>query len=126
MIRNLQDSESIPKEAFCKKYVIDIKDIGDGVNSFSYLAAYTLRGFIGNERITQYDGKNVTFKYTDSETKLDKFRTLPALEFLELYWQHILPKGGSENTTYRNLGSSSTKKTERGQRNTRALLSGLQ
>ena len=57
------------------------------------LAAYTQRGFIGNDRIVKYNGVKVTFRYRDGETNEDRYRTLSAVEFMELYLQHVLPKG---------------------------------
>ena len=69
------------------------KSVGDGENSFKYLAAYTQRGFIGNDRIVKYNGVKVTFRYRDGETNEDRYRTLSAVEFMELYLQHVLPKG---------------------------------
>jgi hypothetical protein len=35
----------------------------------------------------------VTFRYQNSETKQFETRTLPAVEFLRLILQHVLPKG---------------------------------
>lgn len=92
-IYRLPGAEKIPGNVFWKKYVVNIKSVDDGENSFKYLAAYTQRGFIGNDRIVQYDGEEVTFRYRDGQTNEDRCRTLPAVEFMELYLQHVLPKG---------------------------------
>ena len=65
-IWQLPGADRIRRNVFRNKYVVNIKSVGDGENSFKYLAAYTQRGFIGNDRI---------------------------VEFMELYLQHVLPKG---------------------------------
>lgn len=89
----LSSAKRIRRNVFRKEYVVNIKCVDDGENSFKYLAAYTQRGFIGNDRIVKYDGVTVTFRYRDGQTNEDRYRTLPALEFMELYLQHVLPKG---------------------------------
>ena len=92
-IWQLAGAEKIRRNVFRKEYVVHLKCVGDGENSFKYLAAYTQRGFIGNDRIVKYDGVEVTFRYRDGETNEEHCRTLPAVEFMELYLQHVLPKG---------------------------------
>lgn len=97
MIQVLPGAGLVRRAAFFKKYVVNIKNVGDGVNSFNYLAAYTQRGFLANDRIVAYDGENVTFTYRenteDGSPPVMRKRTLPAVEFMHLYMQHVLPKG---------------------------------
>lgn len=92
-IWQLPGADRIRRNVFRNEYVVNIKSVGDGENSFKYLAAYTQRGFIGNDRIVKYNGVKVTFQYRDGETNEDRYRTLSAVEFMELYLQHVLPKG---------------------------------
>ena len=92
-IWQLPGADRIRRNVFRNEYVVNIKSVGDGENSFKYLAAYTQRGFIGNDRIVKYNGVKVTFRYRDGETNEDRYRTLSAVEFMELYLQHVLPKG---------------------------------
>jgi len=97
MIQTLAEAEMVEQAAFFKNYVVNIKNVGDGVNSFNYLAAYTQRGFLANGRIVDYDGENVTFSYRenaeDGSPPIMRTRTLPTVEFMQLYLQHVLPKG---------------------------------
>ena len=93
LTKDLPEARAIPQSTWFKEYVVDVKCVGDSMSSFKYLAAYTQRGFIGNDRIGNYDGRNVTFRYTDSRTETIKRRTVTALEFMELYLQHVMPKG---------------------------------
>ena len=92
-VRTLPEAKDIPGSTWRKEYVVHLKCVGDTMSSFKYLAAYTQRGFIGNDRIENYDGENVTFRYTESRTKTIKRRTVTALKFMELYLQHVMPKG---------------------------------
>jgi hypothetical protein len=92
-IRELPEAGGIKKSVFFKDYVVHIKWVADGVPAFKYLAAYTQRGFLGNDRIIAYDGQNVTFRYQEGESRRMRKRTLPAVEFMQLYLQHVLPKG---------------------------------
>jgi len=89
----LPGAEKIPRKTFRTDYVVNIKSVDNGENAFKYLAAYTQRGFLGNDRIVKYDGTEVTFGYRDGQTDELRYRTLPAVEFMELYLQHVLPKG---------------------------------
>ena len=111
LTKDLPEAQAIPKSTWFKEYVVDVKCVGDSMASFKYLAAYTQRGFIGNDRIEDYDGQNVTFRYTDSRTETIKRRTVTALEFMELYLQHVChAKRISENQIQRVLGRCRTQK----------------
>lgn len=75
------------------QWVAHCKAVGRGEGVLQYLSRYLYRGVISEKNIlSDYDGK-VTFRYTDSKTKISKTRTLPGEEFLWLIFQHILPKG---------------------------------
>lgn len=59
-----------------------------------YLARYTHRTAIGDERIVAYDGETVSFRYKDhADHGRQKVRTLPATEFLQRLLTHVLPSG---------------------------------
>jgi hypothetical protein len=59
-----------------------------------YLGRYTHRVAISNHRLRAFDGDRVTFQWKDY-THHDQQRTmtLPAMEFLRRFVQHILPRG---------------------------------
>ena len=99
-------SAEIPPEVWKKHWVTDCRNVENGMTSFKYLAPYMQRGFIGNNRIVQYDGKNVTFKYTDSVTKQTRLRIVSAEEFMNLYLQHVLPHGFQKTRYYGFLGAA--------------------
>ena len=57
-----------------------------------YLSRYVHRIAIANSRITDYDGKNVTFRYKDrADANATKHRTVGGPEFAKLFLQHVLP-----------------------------------
>jgi hypothetical protein len=101
--------DSIPPEAWRKKWKADCKNVGDGMSSFKYLAPYMQRVFISDNRIELYDGENVTFLYKDSHTGQVKRRTLHAMEFMKLFLQHVLPSGFQKTRHYGILASACKK-----------------
>ncbi len=64
-----------------------------GEKALKYLAQYVFRIAISNGRIITMEKGKVTFKHKDSKTKLWKFTTLNAEEFIRRFLQHVLPSG---------------------------------
>lgn len=57
-----------------------------------YLANYTHRIAISNQRILAFDGENVTFSWRDyADHNAQKTTTLDAVKFLHRFLQHVLP-----------------------------------
>ena len=84
--------DSVPDEAWKKDWVVHSKPVGDGEAVLKYLAPYVYRVAISNNRIRAFENGKVTFSYKKSDTgKLCK-KTLPALEFIRRFLQHVLPK----------------------------------
>ncbi len=59
LIHDIPEVNKVKRFVFQKEYVIDVKNVGDGENAFNYLAAYTQRLFLSNDRIKKYDGSNI-------------------------------------------------------------------
>lgn len=76
-----------------KKWVVQCKKVGKGVEALRYLSRYLYRGVISNDNVINDDGENITFRYKESGTNKIKTRTLPAATFIYLLLQHCLPKG---------------------------------
>ena len=58
----------------------------------AYLANYTHRIAISNQRILAFDGENVTFSWRDyADHNAHKTMTLDAVNFLRRFLQHVLP-----------------------------------
>jgi hypothetical protein len=62
--------------------------------ALKYLARYTYRVAISNERIESLEGGHVTFRYKDyAHGHRLRRMTLTAHEFLRRFTQHVLPRG---------------------------------
>lgn len=76
-----------------KDWVVNSKPGGLGQHALKYLAPYVYRVALSNNRIIKVEHDQVTFEYEDSNTGKSCHSTLPALEFIRRFLQHILPKG---------------------------------
>jgi hypothetical protein len=85
--------DKIPTYSFNGKWVVHGKSVGSGIHAIKYLAQYVYRIAISDQRIIACNNGMVTFKYKDRDSKIEKFMTIPALEFMRRFLQHILPKG---------------------------------
>ena len=71
------------------------------------------RTALGNHRILADEHGHVTFRYQDSEDRQWHTLTLPALEFLRRFLQHVLPPGFQRVRYYGWLSAAATAKWER-------------
>lgn len=69
------------------------KAFGGPQQVLEYLARYTHKICIANHRIIQVNHTHVTFRYLDRKNKKSSIKTIPGLQFLKLFAEHILPKG---------------------------------
>jgi len=76
-----------------QKWVVDCLHLGKGEKALIYLGQYLYRGVIKEKDILSCQDGKVTFRYKCSKTKRYKTRTLAAVHFLWLVFQHILPRG---------------------------------
>lgn len=76
-----------------KKWVVQIQKPSDNRNTFNYIAKYLKRPPIGETRIKNYDGNNVTFEYLDHYDKIKKITTISAQEFITRLISHIPDHG---------------------------------
>jgi len=83
----------LPPHVFETDWVVYCKPAIQGPQKvLEYLARYVHRIAITNNRIiTIHDGK-VTFRFTSNKDHARKTMTLPALEFIRRFLQHVLPK----------------------------------
>jgi len=89
------DVNALQKNLYNKQWVVFAKKTGKTVNhALEYLARYTNRVAIGNDRIKNIENGRVTFRYKDPKTgKYNREMTLPVDEFIRRFMQHILPLG---------------------------------
>lgn len=85
---------TFPQDIWEKDWVVFAKPSVQGADKvLAYLARYVHRIAITNNRILSIDEGQVTFRYKDSREQRWKTMTLPALEFLRRFLQHVLPRG---------------------------------
>lgn len=78
--------------AFKNDWVVDIRSVGDGENAILYAAKYIYKIAISNASIISCNNGIVAFKFEDYESKKTITRSLPAMEFIRMFLQHVLPK----------------------------------
>jgi hypothetical protein len=83
------------RNIFKKQWVVYAKKAGKTVDrALEYLARYTNRVAISNDRITNVSKGKVSFRYKDPRTgKYNRVMTLEVNEFIRRFMQHILPSG---------------------------------
>ena len=101
--------QNISSKTWLKNWVVHCQNVGDCMSSFKYLGTYMQRVFISNDRIENYDGETLTFRYRQSGTKNVKRRTMTALSFVLMFLRHILPSGFQKTRYYGLLGSANKK-----------------
>ncbi len=83
----------VPAHVWKIDWVVDCESVGDGLPAIKYLAKYVYRIAISNNNILSCKNRIVTFRYKDNQTKKYLTMTLPVLEFMRRFLQHVLPKG---------------------------------
>ena len=85
--------EHVPASVWKQNWVVHSKHAGSGDKVLQYLARYVFRIAITNSRIESIHDANVTFRYRNNRTQRLERATLSAVEFLERFLQHVLPRG---------------------------------
>jgi hypothetical protein len=83
--------KQVDLQAWTKKWVVHSEPVGTGAAAFKYLAPYSFRVAISNNRLRKLAHGNVTFSYKESATAKVKSCTLPAEKFISRFLQHVLP-----------------------------------
>jgi hypothetical protein len=83
----------LPTALWKKKWVVHCQPAGRGEKVLQYLGRYVFRIAITNSRLESFDNGQVRFRYRDNKTQQIRHVTLPALEFIQRFLQHVLPKG---------------------------------
>jgi len=111
--------EQVPPQVWKKDWVVHCQPAGSGRKVLDYLGRYVFRIAITNSRLEQIDNGQVTFRYRDSRSQKLRRVTLPALEFIARFLQHVLPPGCAKVRYYGIWAGSCQKQREQA----RALLS---
>ncbi len=72
--------------------MVHCKPVGNGNSALKYLAPYIYRVAITNNRIEKLENGQVSFRFKNRDTNQWKTATVPALEFIHRFLQHVLPK----------------------------------
>ena len=85
--------EHVPSQVWKKAWVVHAQPAGCGLKVLEYLGRYVFRIAISNSRIERIEDGRVTFRYRDNRSQQRRRVTIPALEFLVRFLQHVLPRG---------------------------------
>jgi hypothetical protein len=99
----------VPSKLWKKGWVVHCQPAGRGHRVLEYLGRYVFRIAISNSRLERIEDGQVTFHYRDNRTQLVRRVTLPALEFIARFLQHVLPQGCTK-VRYYGIWSSSCRK----------------
>ena len=96
--KDLQEScawQSYIDRLFGKEWIPFIGETFNGRgNAVRYLARYSFRTAIANSRILSVTDTHVTFRYKDyADESKQKELTVSGTDFIDLFLQHVLPKG---------------------------------
>lgn len=84
---------SVPPAVWKQAWVVHCQPAGQGETVLKYFAPYLYRVALSNRRLLQLENDQVTFQYQDRKTRQNRRVTLPALQFLSRFLQHVLPEG---------------------------------
>jgi len=83
----------VPPSLWKKPWVVHCQHAGRGEKVLDYLGRYVFRIAITNSRLESFHNDQVRFRYRDNRTQQIRHVTLPALEFIGRFLQHVLPRG---------------------------------
>ncbi len=84
--------DTVPSSVWKKDWVVHSKPVDNGEKALKYLAPYIYRVAITNNRLVKLENDQVTFRYKDSDTDQWRLMTLPVMEFIRRFLQHVVPK----------------------------------
>jgi hypothetical protein len=89
-----------PAQVWKSNWVVHSQHAGRGEKALEYLGRYVFRIAIANSRLESLDDGVVRFRYRDNKTHQTRHVSLPAVEFLHRFLQHVLPKGAAKVRYY--------------------------
>jgi hypothetical protein len=96
-----------------RRWIAHVQHIGNGHHAALYLSRYVYRVALSNHRIESFQNHRVTFRYTHAKTHQTRRMTLPALDFIARFLQHVLPSGFAKIRSYGLLSPSCRQGLER-------------
>jgi len=104
--------DQVPPEVWREAFNTDARPNDSGAFGLRYMARYVSRTAISNNRIVSCLDDQVTYTWTPSGTRTTKRRTLPAVEFLDRFLQHVVPAGFARIRHYGLLHSTAAQQRE--------------
>ncbi|NLT67419.1 MAG: IS91 family transposase [Acidobacteria bacterium] len=101
--------EQTPGIVWKKKWVVHCQPAGSGQKVLEYLGRYIFRVAITNNRLERIENGQITFRYRDNRTQEERHVTIPAVEFISRFLQHVLPRGCTK-VRYYGIWSGSCRK----------------
>jgi hypothetical protein len=98
--------QQVTPKLWKKNWVVHCQPAGCGQKVLDYLGRYVFRIAITNSRLERMDNGQVTFRYRDKRTPQMRHLTLPALDFIGRFLQHVLPQGCAKVRYYGICSSS--------------------
>jgi hypothetical protein len=83
----------IPDQVWSMEWNVNCQAAGDGSEALQYLAPYVFKVAIGERRILSVDAHDVRFRYQKPHSNRVRTMTLPIMEFMRRFLQHVLPRG---------------------------------
>jgi len=93
MLDELTAKEFKLPSTYPKDWIVDCRCVGTGEKALLYLSRYLYRSVISEKDILSCENGKVTFRYKDSKSKKYQTKTVSAIHFLWLVFQHVLPRG---------------------------------
>ena len=85
---------AVPGTVWEKDWGVHLQPFGSGERAIQYLGAYVSRTAIGDSRIAGLTEDTVTFRWKDrANGGAPRTETLPGIDFVRRYLQHVLPRG---------------------------------
>jgi hypothetical protein len=96
-------------------WVVHAQHAGRAEKVLEYLARYAFRIALSNSALEQLENGQVTFRYRDNRTQQIQRQSLPAVQFLRRFLQHVLPQGFAKIRHYGLGGSANRRRLEQAQ-----------
>lgn len=87
---------------------VNCQAVGEGEASLRYLARYVFKVAISPGRLVHADHQSVRFRYRKVRSNRVRTLTLPVIEFMRRFLQHVLPTGFMKVRYYGFLSPSSS------------------
>jgi len=97
-----------PGEVWSMEWNVNCLAAGDGRGALEYLAPYVFKVAIAERRILSVDEHHVRFRYQHPHSHRARTMTLPIMEFMRRFLQHVLPRGFMKVRYYGFLSPSSS------------------